>query len=77
MNEALIMLQQYTEQIETLGLYGFYLFLFILMGLSVQDVLKRSNVPKFGRNIVWAVLFFGCVGFVFKAVVEIWWATTH
>lgn len=77
MNEALIMLQQYTEQIETLGLYGFYLFLFILMGLSVQDVLKRSNVPKFGRNIVWGVLFFGCVGFIFKAVVEIWWATTH
>jgi hypothetical protein len=71
------MLQQYTEQIETLGLYGFYLFLFILMGMSVQDVLKRSNVPKFGRNIVWAVLFFGCVGFVFKAVVEILWTTSN
>jgi len=45
--------------------------------MSVQDVLKRSNVPKFGRNIVWAVLFFGCVGFVFKAVVEILWTTSN
>ncbi|MEI6897452.1 MAG: DUF2788 domain-containing protein [Psychromonas sp.] len=71
------MLQQYTEQIETIGLYGFYLFLFILMGLSVQDVLKRSNVPKFGRNVVWIVLFFGCIGFIFKVIAEIIWTTSH
>ena len=71
------MLQQYTEQIETLGLYGFYLFLFILMGLAVQEVLKHSNVPRFGRHIVWAVLFFGCIGFVFKAVVEIVWTASN
>lgn len=71
------MLQQYTDQIETIGLYGFYLLLFLLMGLSIQDVLKRSNVPKFGRNVVWAVLLFGCVGFVFKGVVEVIWTTTH
>ncbi|WP_094751634.1 DUF2788 domain-containing protein [Psychromonas sp. CD1] len=67
------MLQQYTEQIETIGLYAFYLLLFLLMGLSIQDVLKRSNVPQFGRNIVWAVLLFGCVGFIFKVVITILW----
>ena len=71
------MLQQYTEQIETLGLYGFYLFLFLLMGFSVQDVLKRSNVPKFGRYVVWGVLLFGCVGFIFKAIIELLWETNH
>ncbi|AGH80552.1 hypothetical protein PCNPT3_03050 [Psychromonas sp. CNPT3] len=70
------MLQQYTDQIETIGLYAFYLLLFLLMGLSVQDVLKRSNVPKYGRNIVWAVLLFGCVGFIFKAIIEILWTNT-
>ena len=40
------MLQQYTEQIETIGLYGFYLLLFLFIGLAIQDVLKKGNVPK-------------------------------
>lgn len=71
------MLQQYTDQIETIGLYGFYLLLFLLMGFSIQDVLKRSNVPQFGRNVVWAVLLFGCLGFVFKGVMELIWAATQ
>ena len=71
------MLQQYTEQIETLGLYGFYLLLFLLMGLSIQDVLKRSNVPAFGRNVVWAVLLFGCVGFAFKGIAEVIWISSQ
>lgn len=70
------MLQQYTEQIEVIGLYGFYLVLFLLIGFSIQDVLKRGNVPKFGRNVVWAVLFFGCIGFIAKAIIEIVWTTT-
>jgi hypothetical protein len=70
------MLQQYTEQIEIIGLYGFYLFLFLLMGLSIQDVLKRGDVPKFGRQVVWVVLLFGCTGFIAKAIIEIVWTTT-
>ncbi|WP_354624362.1 DUF2788 domain-containing protein [Psychromonas sp. MME2] len=69
------MLQEYTEQIEVVGLYGFYLALFLLIGFSIQDVLKRGNVPKYGRNVVWAVLFFGCTGFIAKAIIEIIWNT--
>ena len=69
------MLQQYTEQIETISLYGFYLILFMLIGLSIQDVLKRGNVPKFGRQVVWVVLFFGCTGFIAKAIIEVVWTT--
>ncbi|MGB5444313.1 MAG: DUF2788 domain-containing protein [Psychromonas sp.] len=69
------MLQEYTEQIEIIGLYGFYLLLFLFIGLSIQDVLKRGNVPKFGRRVVWAVLFFGCIGFIAKAIIEIIWTT--
>ncbi|MFT6927317.1 MAG: hypothetical protein ACJAZP_002950 [Psychromonas sp.] len=68
-------LQEYTEQIETIGLYGFYLLLFLFIGLSIQDVLKRGNVPKFGRQVVWAVLFFGCIGFIAKAIIEIIWTS--
>jgi len=67
------MLQQYTEQIETIGLYGFYLLLFLFIGMAIQDVLKRGNVPKFGRQVVWGVLFFGCIGFISKAIIEIIW----
>jgi len=67
------MLEEYTEQIETIGLYGFYILLFLFIGLAIQDVLKKGDVPKFGRNVVWAVLFFGCIGFISKAIIEIIW----
>lgn len=70
------MLQEYTEEIEIIGLYGFYIIIFLLIGLSIQDVLKRGNVPKFGRYIVWLVLFFGCIGFISKAIIEIIWTST-
>ncbi|WP_160060782.1 DUF2788 domain-containing protein [Psychromonas sp. L1A2] len=70
------MLQEYTEQIEKIGLYGFYLLLFLFIGLAIQDVLKKGNVPKFGRNVVWAVLFFGCIGFISKAIIEIVWVNS-
>lgn len=75
LNEACKMLQEYTEQIEIIGLYGFYLLLFLLIGLSIQDLLKRGNVPKFGRNVVRLVLFFGCIGFIAKAIIEIIWTS--
>ncbi|MCK5819942.1 MAG: DUF2788 domain-containing protein [Psychromonas sp.] len=71
------MLQQYTDQIETIGLYGFYTLLFLLMGLSISEILKRSNVPKFGQYIVWAVLLLGCVGFIFKGLVEVIWTSIY
>ena len=70
------MLQEYTEQIETIGLYGFYLLLFLFIGLAIQDVLKKGNLPKFGRQVVWAVLFFGCIGFISKAIIEIVWVNS-
>ena len=70
------MLQEYTEQIEKIGLYGFYLLLFLFIGLAIQDVLKKGNVPKFGRKVVWAVLFFGCIGFISKAIIEIVWVNS-
>lgn len=70
------MLQEYTQQIETIGLYGFYLLLFLFIGLAIQDVLKRGNVPKFGRYVVWAVLFFGCIGFISKAIIELIWVNS-
>ncbi len=64
------------EQIELLEVWGLKLFLvaiFLLIGLAIQDVLKRGNVPKFGRMIVWLVLFLGCSGFIAKGIIEMYW----
>lgn len=47
--------------------------IFLLIGLAIQDVLKRGNVPRFGRFIVWLVLFLGCAGFVAKGLIEMGW----
>ncbi|MCT7656677.1 DUF2788 domain-containing protein [Oceanimonas sp. NS1] len=61
------------ELLESLGLKLFFVVIFLLIGLAIQDVLKRGNVPKFGRYIVWLVLFLGCAGFVAKGIIEAAW----
>ncbi|MFM4702640.1 DUF2788 domain-containing protein [Aeromonas bivalvium] len=67
------MLSQHIELIESLGLKLFFVAIFLLIGLAIQDVLKRGNVPRFGRFIVWLVLFLGCAGFVAKGLIELSW----
>lgn len=53
------MLSEHIDLIESLGLKLFFVAIFLLIGLAIQDVLKRGNVPRFGRFIVWLVLFLG------------------
>ncbi len=67
------MLSEHIDLIESLGLKLFFVAIFILIGLAIQDVLKRGNVPRFGRFIVWLVLFLGCAGFVAEALIELCW----
>lgn len=64
------MLTEHLEKIETLGLNLFFAAIFIFIGLSIQDVLEKGNVPKFGRYMVWLVLFLGCAGFIAKGVIK-------
>ena len=40
---------------------------------TIHDVLKQGNVPKFGRFIVWLVLFLGCAGFIAKGIIQMSW----
>lgn len=61
------------ELLESIGLKLFFVVIFLLIGLAIQDVLKRGNVPKFGRLIVWLVLFVGCAGFIAKGIIEYTW----
>ncbi len=61
------------EQLEALmfnlGMAG----IFLLIGLAIRDVLNRAQVPRFGRAIVWLVLFLGCAGFVAKGIIQYSW----
>ncbi|MDA1381644.1 DUF2788 domain-containing protein [Plesiomonas shigelloides subsp. oncorhynchi] len=61
------------ETIEAIGLDLFFIVLFFFIGMAIQDVLKRGNVPPFGRRIVWLVLFLGCAGFVAKGLIQLYW----
>ena len=58
------------EQIENLLTNLAVAGLFLLIGLAIQDVLKRGNVPKFGRWAVWLVLFLGMAGFLAKGIIQ-------
>ena len=40
------MLSEHIDLIESLGLKLFFVAIFVLIGLAIQDVLKRGNVPR-------------------------------
>ncbi|MCH8492089.1 MAG: DUF2788 domain-containing protein [Idiomarina sp.] len=58
------------EQIESLMMNIAIAGLFLLIGLAIQDVLKKGDVPKFGRIAVWLVLFLGMAGFLAKGIIQ-------
>ncbi|SET75150.1 DUF2788 domain-containing protein [Thalassotalea agarivorans] len=69
------MLAENFELIESIGLNLFFAFIFIFIGLSIHDVMKKNDVPKTGRYIVYFVLFLGCAGFIAKGIIQFVWET--
>ncbi|XQW86251.1 DUF2788 domain-containing protein [Thalassotalea piscium] len=67
------MLAEYFVTIEAIGLDLFFAFIFIFIGLSIHDVMKKNDVPKNGRLIVYLVLFLGCAGFIAKGIIQFIW----
>ncbi|TKB47755.1 DUF2788 domain-containing protein [Ferrimonas sediminicola] len=67
------MLVSDVAQLEAVGLNLFFAAVFFLIGMSIRDVLNRGDVPKFGRYIVWLVLFLGCAGFIAKGIIQLVW----
>lgn len=67
------MLSEYVDQLEAIGLNLFFAAIFFFIGMAIQDVLKKGNVPLFGRAIVWIVLFLGCAGFIAKGIIQMSW----
>jgi hypothetical protein len=69
------MLAEHFALIETIGLNLFFAFIFIFIGLSIHDVMKKNDVPKVGQYVVYFVLFLGCAGFIAKGIIQIIWET--
>lgn len=69
------MLSEYYEQIETIVMYLALSGLFVLMGFAVHDVLKKNDIPMAGRAVVYGVLFLGCVGFLAKGVIQVFFSS--
>jgi hypothetical protein len=67
------MLAEHYAMMETIGLNLFFAGIFFFIGMAIQDVLKKGDVPKFGRVFVWLVLFLGCAGFVAKGIIQVYW----
>jgi predicted PurR-regulated permease PerM len=65
------MLAEYFDVIESIGLDLFFAFIFIFIGLSIHDIMKKNNVPRMGQAVVYFVLLLGCLGFVVKGVIQI------
>ncbi|MEI5638610.1 MULTISPECIES: DUF2788 domain-containing protein [unclassified Pseudoalteromonas] len=67
------MVSQFINEFETLGLWFALAGIFFFIGMAIQDVLKKGDVPKFGRYTVWLVLFLGCSGFIAKGLIQVFW----
>ncbi|WP_369812661.1 DUF2788 domain-containing protein [Alkalimonas collagenimarina] len=63
------------ELYESLALWVGLAVLFFFIGMAIQDVLKKGQVPLFGRVFVWIVLFAGCAGFIAKGVIQFFYET--
>lgn len=61
------------ELVEAIGLDLFYAFIFIFIGLTIHDVMKKNDVPKMGKLVVYFVLFLGCAGFIAKGIIQFIW----
>jgi hypothetical protein len=57
-------------QFESIGLWLGLTALYIFIVLAINDVLKKSQAPLFGRFFVWLVLFLSPLVFVIKTVIQ-------
>lgn len=67
------MLDTLIHVMDTSGLYFGLAGIFFFIGMAIKDVLNKGDVPKFGRFIVWFVLFLGCSGFIAKGLIQAFW----
>mgnify|MGYP000085436189 CR=1 FL=1 len=67
------MLAEHFVLLETIGLNLFFAFIFIFIGLSIHDVMKKNDVPRMGQYTVYFVLFLGCAGFIAKGIIQFIW----
>lgn len=67
------MLYEHFQLLEKIGLDLVFAGIFFFIGMAIKDVLREGNVPVFGRRVVWVVLTLGCLGFVAKGLIQLFW----
>lgn len=67
------MLAEHFELIEKIGLNLFFIFIFVFIGLSIHDIMKKNDVPLIGKIVVYFVLSLGCLGFIVKGLIQFIW----
>ncbi|EPE37672.1 copper transport protein [Candidatus Photodesmus katoptron] len=65
------MLYDYINILEFIGLNFLLASVFLLICITIKDLVKKSNISKFGQFIAWLVLFLGCVSFILKSIIQL------
>lgn len=50
--------------------------LFLFIAYAVHDVMEKNKVPKIGRFVAYGVLGLGCVGFLAKGIIQIFYISS-
>ena len=59
------------QMLESIALDVALVVLFLLMFFAVHDVMKKNDVPVYGRFVAYGVLGLGALGFVIKGVIKL------
>ena len=64
------------QQIESILLNVTLVGLFLLIAYAVHDVMKKNDVPMMGRVVAYGVLGLGCLGFVAKGIIQLFFISS-
>ncbi|MDT0594384.1 DUF2788 domain-containing protein [Glaciecola petra] len=64
------------QQLESILLNITLVGLFLLIAYAVHDVMKKNNVPMMGRCVAYGVLGLGCVGFLAKGIIQLFFISS-
>ncbi|MGQ8363831.1 DUF2788 domain-containing protein [Glaciecola sp. 1036] len=59
------------QTLESIALDVALVVLFILMFFAVHDVMKKNDVPVYGRLVAYGVLGLGALGFAIKGIIKL------
>ncbi|ASK78537.1 hypothetical protein CF386_05710 [Paraphotobacterium marinum] len=55
---------------ENLILNFMLIFCVLFIVYTILTITKKTNISKFGKIIIWFILFLGCFGFIVKSIIS-------